>query len=220
MKAAGKAQRRPQVAPIAETTEVKRGNIQRWQELGGLTGRIVFAILLLYVASRVLIRIFLLPGVVLFPVTYLVLYQGDFAVFCIAVFFCGLVTVAQFSYVSEYLPKVFPVHLRGTGSAFATNIGGRMLGTMAAVVNTELLSPMFFAGEGDEKNPHQVATAAAIIGGAVYAIAAGAVLPATDATRGSPGRAAARSARHAASTIAGAARFTHRARFASMTEWA
>ncbi|MBY0456960.1 MAG: MFS transporter, partial [Gemmataceae bacterium] len=136
--------------PITDAINAKRGNIQRWQELGGLTGRILFAILLVYVASRVLIRIFLLPGVVLFPLTYLVLYGGEYAVFATAIFFCGLVTVAQFSYVSEYLPKVFPLHLRGTGSAFATNVGGRMLGTMAATLNTELLST-FFSGENPQK---------------------------------------------------------------------
>jgi MFS family permease len=153
---------------VRHAIEAKRGNIQRWQELGGLTGRILFAILLVYVASRVLIRIFLLPGLILFPVTYLVLYQGNYEVFATAIFFCGLLTVAQFSYVSEYLPKVFPVHLRGTGSAFATNVGGRMLGTMAATLNTELLAPLFTGVEG---NPGKVATAAAIIGATVYAIA-------------------------------------------------
>ncbi len=151
---------------VRHAIDAKRADIQRWQELGGLTGRILFAILLVYVASRVLIRIFLLPGVVLFPVAYLGLYGGDYSIFATAIFFCGLVTVAQFSYVSEYLPRVFPVHLRGTGSAFATNVGGRMLGTMAATLNTELLSPLF-SGE----NPQRVATAAAIIGGTVYAVA-------------------------------------------------
>jgi MFS family permease len=159
--------------PVTDAINAKRGNIQRWQELGGLTGRILFAILLVYVASRVLIRIFLLPGVVLFPVAYLVLYGGDYTVFSIAIFFCGLLTVAQFSYVSEYLPKVFPLHLRGTGSAFATNVGGRMLGTMAATLNTEFLSTLFLPGEGPEKNPLRVAMAAAVIGGAVYAVALG-----------------------------------------------
>ncbi|MFM8271826.1 MAG: MFS transporter [Gemmata sp.] len=167
-KAAADALRTAQ-KPITDAINAKRGNIQRWQELGGLTGRILFAVLLVYVASRLLIRIFLLPGVVLFPVTYLVLYQGDYTVFATAIFFCGLVTVAQFSYVSEYLPKVFPVHLRGTGSAFATNVGGRMLGTMAATLNTELLAPLM-AGEG---NPAKVAKAAALIGGLVYAVALG-----------------------------------------------
>jgi hypothetical protein len=42
---------------------------------------------------------------------------------------------------------------------------------MAATLNTELLAPLFFAGEGPEKNPLRVATAAAIIGATVYAIA-------------------------------------------------
>ena len=165
VKAAGK-QLAEARAPIAQATEAKRGNIQRWQELGGLTGRILFAILLLYVASRVLIRIFLLPGVVLFPVTYLVLYSGDYTVFATAIFFCGLLTVAQFSYMSEYLPKVFPVHLRGTGGGFATNVGGRMLGTMAATLNTELLST-FFSGEARNRSrrPRR------LIGAVVYAIA-------------------------------------------------
>lgn len=151
---------------VPQKINATRGNIQRWQELGGLLGRVLFAVLVVYVASRMLIRLFLIPGLVLFPLTYLVLYQGDYTMFATAVFFCGLVTVAQFSYVSEYLPKVFPLHLRGTGSAFATNIGGRMIGTMAAIVNTELLAPLFSGG-----NPIKVATAAAVIGASVYAIA-------------------------------------------------
>jgi chemotaxis methyl-accepting protein methylase len=43
-----------------------------------------------------------------------------------------------------------------------------MLGTMAATLNTELLSPLF-ASRGE--NPIRVATAAAIIGACVYALA-------------------------------------------------
>jgi MFS family permease len=153
-------------AAVPRLIDDKRGQMQRWQEIGGLTGRILFALLVVYVASQVLIRMFLVPGLILFPLTYGVLYYGDFTLFCVALFLCGLVTVAQFSYVSEYLPKVFPLHLRGTGSSFATNIGGRMIGTMAAVINTELLAPLL-SGE----NPHRVALAAAVIGTAVYALA-------------------------------------------------
>jgi hypothetical protein len=43
-----------------------------------------------------------------------------------------------------------------------------MLGTMAALVNTELLAPLFTSAEG---NPAKVAMAAAVIGGTVYAVA-------------------------------------------------
>ena len=154
------------MAPERQLTEEYRGNIQRWQEIGGLTGRILLASLLIFVPSRILLRFFLLPGVILFPLTYLVLYQGDYNTFALGIFCCGLVTVAQFSFVSEFLPKVFPLHLRGTGGSFATNVGGRMLGTMAATFNTEILSG-FFSGE----NPIKVATAAAVIGGTVYVVA-------------------------------------------------
>jgi MFS family permease len=151
---------------IADIQNPRRGHIQRWQEIGGLTGRIILAILLVMLPSRLLLRIFLVPGIILFPLTYGNLVTGPFATFAAAIFFCGLLTVAQFSYLSEFLPKVFPVHLRGTGGSFATNVGGRMVGTMAATLNTELLSGFFSGTE-----PMKVASAAALIGGAVYLIA-------------------------------------------------
>lgn len=151
---------------IREAVKAKRGNIQRWQELGGLTGRILLAVMLMFVPSRLLLRIFVLPGIALFPLTYFELVKGDYFIFATAIFFCGLLTVAQFSYLSELLPKLFPLHLRGTGGSFATNVGGRMFGTMAATFNTEFLSQMFSG-----PNPMKVATAAAIIGGAVYLVA-------------------------------------------------
>ncbi|MCU0702765.1 MAG: MFS transporter, partial [Fimbriiglobus sp.] len=47
----------------AQAVKARRGDIQRWQELGGLTGRILLAVLLVFVPSRTLIRLFLVPGV-------------------------------------------------------------------------------------------------------------------------------------------------------------
>lgn len=155
-------------AELNQVLSERRGNIQRWQELGGLTGRIALAVLLIFLPSRLLLRVFLVPGIILFPLTYLELIKADYVVFATAIFFCGLLTVAQFSFISEFLPKVFPVHLRGTGGSFATNVGGRMFGTMAATLNTELLSPLFKSQGSDAL---QVATAAAVIGGGVYLIA-------------------------------------------------
>jgi hypothetical protein len=46
-----------------------------------------------------------------------------------------------------------------------------MLGTMAALLNTSVIAPMFFPGEGPVKNPLRVAQAAAIIGAVVYVVA-------------------------------------------------
>lgn len=159
--------------------KARRGDIQRWQELGGLLGRILLAVLLLFVPSRALLRLFLIPGVILFPVTYFGLVHADYRIFATAIFFCGLLTVAQFSFLSEFLPRVFPLHLRGTGGSFATNLGGRMIGTMAATLNTEVLSRYMPA----DSPPLQVAAAAGAIGGTVYLIALSAsfLLPAPHA---------------------------------------
>ena len=156
----GAAARKKTQAEAAQAVKARRGNIQLWQELGGLLGRILLAVMLLFVSSRTLIRLFLVPGVFLFPLTYFQLVSGDYVIFATAIFFCGLLTVAQFSFLSEFLPKVFPMHLRGTGGSFATNFGGRMVGTMAATLNTELLSKQFTGTP-----PMQVAAAAGVIGG-------------------------------------------------------
>ncbi|MCS6853047.1 MAG: MFS transporter [Gemmataceae bacterium] len=153
-------------AAAAQALKARRGNIQRWQELGGLAGRITLAVLLLFLPSRTLLRVFLVPGVVLLPLTYFRLVHADYVVFATAIFFCGLLTVAQFSFLSELLPRVYPMHLRGTGGSFATNFGGRMLGTMAATLNTEVLAKLFSGTP-----PMQVASAAGVIGGGAYLIA-------------------------------------------------
>jgi len=83
---------------------------------------------------------------------------------------CGLLTVAQFSYFGEYLPKVFPLHLRGTGGSFATNVGGRMVGTSMATLNTAWLAPLFAGGVAAVR-PEHIAQAAGSIATAMAVIA-------------------------------------------------
>ena len=91
----------------------------------------------------------------------------------VGIFFVGLLTVAQFSFWGNYLPRVYPVHLRGTGEGFAANIGGRMIGTsMAYVVNN------LAVGLAD-KSLDKAATAAAAPANMAYAaatVAAGVLL--------------------------------------------
>ena len=147
----------------------ERGNlIQTFQESGGLLGRILLAVLLVTAIShRTLLRLFVVPGLVLFPVTYWVLYHQSAFAMQWGIFLCGLMVVAQFSYFGEYLPRVFPLHLRGTGGSFATNVGGRMLGTSAAFLTTNIVAPMI----GAKTTFDSVAIAAGLIGTAVFAIA-------------------------------------------------
>jgi CBS domain containing-hemolysin-like protein len=70
--------------------------------------------------------------------------------------------VAQFSYMGEYLPKVFPMHLRGTGGSFATNVGGRMIGTSMAMVTGKIVAPMI-AGGSELVKPMHTAQAAGYV---------------------------------------------------------
>lgn len=149
-----------------DAIKAKGNGAQLWQELGGLTGRILLAVLIVMVASRgLLLRLFQVPGLIVFPLTYIWFYRESPDMFVYGLFLCGLLTVAQFSYFGEYLPKVFPLHLRGTGASFATNVGGRMVGTSGALVTGSLIAPFM---PGDVFT--QVATAAAITGTSVFLI--------------------------------------------------
>ncbi len=144
-------------------------DIQFWQELGGLGGRIALALLLAVAITRGnLLRLFQVPGLVVLPLTYVWLFEQKPELFQWGIFVAGFLTVAQFSYMGEYLPKVFPVHLRGTGGSFATNVGGRMIGTSMAFFTTNLLAPAL-GGTG----PMFVAKAAAIVGGLMFALGLG-----------------------------------------------
>lgn len=57
----------------------------------------------------------------------------------LGVLIAGFFTVAQFSFWGNYLPLVYPMHLRGTGESFAANIGGRMIGTSCALLTTNIV---------------------------------------------------------------------------------
>jgi len=150
-----------------DTAIKARGNkVQLWQEMGGLAGRIALALLLVVaITRRTLLRLFQVPGLLVMPLTYLFLFRSEPDLFVWGMAAAGFLTVAQFSYFGEYLPKVFPLHLRGTGGSFATNVGGRMFGTSAAFVTANLVAPAL-PGSTFE----QVATGAAIVGTAVFAI--------------------------------------------------
>jgi hypothetical protein len=78
------------------------------------------------------------------------------------IFLCGLLTVAQFSFWGNYIPMVFPLHLRGTGESFAANIGGRVIGTAAAWLTITF-------SESRPPDPAKMAVVGAVVAG-VYAL--------------------------------------------------
>jgi len=156
--------------------EVKQvaNEVQEYQETGGLVGRIALAVLLIVGLGRHLIlRLLQIPGLIVLPVTYFLFYHQGAHAFVWGIALIGFVTMAQFSYLGEILPKVFPMHLRGTGGSFATNVGGRMIGTSAAFL-TPKIAAMFTGSTYD-----QMARAAGYVGLVivVLGIVAGLFLP-------------------------------------------
>jgi MFS family permease len=148
--------------PPAAQQQVAAG-VQIWQEYGGLAGRFLLALIILAIASRrTLLRVFQVPGLFVVPLVFYLAPGSDVETLRIGMFFAGLFTVAQFSFWGNYLPRVYPTHLRGTGEGFAANVGGRMIGTSFAYVTTTLASSLGGA-------PHvQLAHAAAMVAVFVY----------------------------------------------------
>lgn len=157
--------------PINEEVKKMSDKVQFRQEMGGLAGRILLALFLIMGIRRVaLLKIFQIPALIILPLTFFKYFSVGGETFLWAYTLCGLVTVALFSYFGEYLPKVFPLHLRGTGGSFATNVGGRMIGTCMATVNTTWLAPLL-AGGALAVKPMHVALAAGYIATAMAVIA-------------------------------------------------
>lgn len=140
--------------------------VQWYQEMGGLVGRILLALLAVRIVSRRrLLWIFQVPGLVLLPLVFLMAPHEPLAWARWGIFVVAVCTVAQFSFWGNYMPKVFPTYLRGTGESFAANVGGRMIGTAAALLTTSLAGSMPGVSPG-----MQMAYAAATVGLSVYAI--------------------------------------------------
>lgn len=120
--------------------------VNGYQELGGLLGRFALAVLAVAIVSRRwLLRIFQWPGLVIVPLVFFFPARDNLELLKWGILLSGFFTVAQFSFWGNYLPRVFPLHLRGTGESFAANIGGRMIGTSFAAV-TAWLTTMLPSG--------------------------------------------------------------------------
>jgi MFS family permease len=115
------------------------GKTQLFQEIGGLVGRFLLAFLAIRILSRRnLLRVFLVPGLILIPLIFIFPGTSNLGFLQWGMFLAGLFTVAQLSFWGNYLPRVYPTHLRGTGESFAANIGGRMIGASAPLLTTQL----------------------------------------------------------------------------------
>ncbi len=147
-------------------TQEVAASVTKVQEVGGLLGRFALAALaLVIVGRRKLLRVFQVPGLILMPIIFAYFATTSLSLTYVGLFLAGFVTVAQFSFWGNYLPRVYPLHLRGTGESFAANIGGRLIGTSFAWVTATL------AATDDLANaPLKLAYTAAAVGFGVYLV--------------------------------------------------
>jgi hypothetical protein len=85
-----------------------------------------------------LLRIFLVPALLVFPVLFLFGPNNGLTLFKCGVFIAQALFNGLHSFWGNYLPRIFPTHLRGTGESLAMNIGGRAIGVTAAVLTTQI----------------------------------------------------------------------------------
>jgi MFS family permease len=152
------------------TSDETVARVSFWQETGGLVGRLLLAMLAVVIVSRrALMRLFQIPALIFVPLLFWwisrSLQADNLGWIKVGIFFAGMSTVAQFSFWGNYIPLVFPVHLRGTGESFAANIGGRIFGTLAAWITLTLAA----VPKGSTEGPQRMAMMGAIVAGA-YAL--------------------------------------------------
>jgi len=163
--------RKRQVGGNASDEAVAR--VTFWQEIGGMMGRLALAALAVVIVSRrSLLRVFQIPALVFVPLFFWwvsgqLANEDSLGLIKAGIFVAGFLVVAQFSFWGNYIPLVFPVHLRGTGESFAANIGGRIFGTAAAWITLTLAA-------SDKPDPARIALVGAGVA-AAYAVI-GAVL--------------------------------------------
>ena len=139
--------------------------VSLWQEVGGLVGRFVFAMIAVSIVSRrALLRVFQIPALFVVPLLFWWIssslgHADSLPWIKAGIFIAGFLAIAQFSFWGNYIPLVFPLHLRGTGESFAANIGGRILGTAAAWMTITLSA-------ATPPNPAKIAVVGACVAGA------------------------------------------------------
>jgi MFS family permease len=130
----------PQVAVLSPQQQ------QQWvsfvhlhQDFGGITGRILLALLVTRLVVRgPIYRWTMAAAAVTIPLVLLGPVISNADLFRFGAALLGLYMALQHSFWGNYLPRMFPVHLRGTGESFAIGVGGRVVAPFAALATTQL----------------------------------------------------------------------------------
>jgi MFS family permease len=134
----------PEIRALApRLVEQTISRVQLLQELGTLAGRLLFAFLVVRIATqKALLRVFLIPGAIVFSCVYFYAATHSLRLLEYGILLAGLLLNGPFSLWGNYLPRVYPTHLRGTGESFAINVGARLIGASGVLLTTQLVNIM------------------------------------------------------------------------------
>jgi len=167
----GMLQHIPRIVPgLPQVAALPRREQEQWVswvhvhvDTGALLGRFLLAGLVVwFVSRRPMLRWMLWVGLALYPLVFLGPALQDAEVFKYAVLLVTLVVGAQYSFWGNYLPRVFPLHLRGTGESFAISIGARVIAPFMALA-TPLLSNVMPGATPTLKLAHSMALVAVLV---------------------------------------------------------
>jgi len=117
--------------------------VQLFQEIGSFAGRLLFAFLVARIAAQKrLLRVFLVPGLIVFSCVYFFAATHSLRLLEYGILLAGLFVDGPFSLWGNYLPRMYPTHLRGTGESFVINIGARVIGASGVLLTTQLANIM------------------------------------------------------------------------------
>ena len=151
----------------ARQVEQTVGGVQFIAELGTIAGRLLFPLLVIRIASQTrLLRLFVIPALGVFAWVYFFAAGHGLLFLKCGIFVAALLMNGTFSFLWNYLPWVYPTHLRGTGEGFASNFGGRVFDAAAVLVTTQLANII-----PAKSAPAQMAYAAGTVAALAYAIA-------------------------------------------------
>jgi len=168
---------RQRMTELTRPVQATVARVQMVQELGGLLGRFALAYAAVVILRRrALLRIFLIPGLILTPIVFLYFGtrgagENSLLYLQAGIFLVGFFTIAQFSFWGNYLPRVFPLRLRGTGESFAANVGGRFLGTGGNPLALLVVLPFLVPTDLGLLPQQRIAVAAGFVGGGFYLLA-------------------------------------------------
>ena len=90
--------------------------VQLFQELGGGTGRLLFALLVVHIVSqRRRALCFFIPSLIVFPFLYFLAATRTLALLHLGIFLATMLFNGLHSFWGNYLPRVYPTRLRCTG---------------------------------------------------------------------------------------------------------